>query len=219
MNTPKIDGALLWLAAQIEMADQLSPLELSSLDRDRTCLVIIDMINGFAREGLLSSPRVEALIPEIETLAKRALKNGLPVIALSDAHATDASEFSSYPAHCQAGSSESELVSELAALEGILRFDKNSTQGWHTPEFQTWFKANSEIQNWNLVGDCTDISIMQYALILKTYYQQFNLPSRIIVPVESVDTFDTHEHPGDLHHIMGLAFMRNAGVEIVHSIK
>ena len=37
---------------------------------DKTALVIVDMVNGFLTEGVLSSPRSASVLPECEKLLK-----------------------------------------------------------------------------------------------------------------------------------------------------
>jgi len=210
--------ASLWLDQHQTRLEQLETLSLNTCAPDDTALVIIDMINGFAREGLLSSPRVGALIPGIRSLAEACLSRHIPVIAPSDAHTPAAEEFSAYPAHCVAGSDESDLVDELKTLNSIIKIPKNSTQIWHAAAFQAWFSQNKTRSTWILAGDCTDICVLQFALVLKTYFHSENQPSRVIVPVNLVNTFETPDHPGDLHHLMSLALMDAGGIELVKGV-
>ncbi|SCZ79350.1 isochorismatase family cysteine hydrolase [Acidaminobacter hydrogenoformans] len=212
------ESAKRWVNARQSHLDELPPLPLEALNPKTSVLVIIDMTNGFAFEGPLSSPRVGALVPVIKDLAKACLNKGIPVIAPSDHHTLQAEEFSAYPPHCVSNTEESELVSPLKALSGILTLPKNSTQIWHAPAFQAWFKENENRSTWLLTGDCTDICVLQFALALKTYYQSENKPSRIIVPVNAVNTFDTPDHPGDLYHLIGLDLMAAGGVELVRRV-
>jgi nicotinamidase-related amidase len=217
-SPPQTDSAVQWLNNLQSRLERLQPLPLDTLNPLETALVIIDMTNGFAFEGPLSSPRVGALVPVIEDLSKACLKKGIPVIAPSDHHTAEAEEFSAYPPHCITNSEESELVRPLKALSDILTLPKNSTQIWHAPAFQAWFNGNKQRSTWILTGDCTDICVLQFALALKTYYQSENKPSRIIVPVNAVNTFDAPDHPGDLYHLIGLDLMAAGGVELVRSI-
>lgn len=212
------ENASRWLNTLQSRLEQLQPLPVESLTPKTSALVIIDMTSGFAFEGPFSSPRVGALVPVIEDLTKACLQRGIPVIAPSDHHTPQAEEFSAYPPHCVSNTEESELVSPLKALSGILTLPKNSTQIWHAPAFQAWFKENENRSTWLLTGDCTDICVLQFALALKTYYQSENKPSRIIVPVNAVNTFDTPDHPGDLYHLIGLDLMAAGGVELVRAI-
>ena len=52
-----------------ELHDKLAALPslaLSTLDSESTALFVVDMVEGFARQGAMASPRVEALIAPIE---------------------------------------------------------------------------------------------------------------------------------------------------------
>jgi len=213
-----IDSTLLWLSILQTRLEQFETLSLESLKPEDTALVIIDMTNGFAREGLLASPRVGALIPVITSLAEACLRSHIPVIAPSDTHTPGAEEFGTYPAHCVVGSQESDLVDELKSLNAVIRLAKNSTQIWHSQAFQDWFRENERRSTWILTGDCTDICVLQFALVLKTFFQSENRPSRIIVPINAVNTFETPDHPGDLYHLMALALMNAGGIELVRGV-
>ena len=58
------------LGSILDQINNLPILNIKDLDPDRTVMVIIDMINGFTREGALSSARSEAVIPHICALGK-----------------------------------------------------------------------------------------------------------------------------------------------------
>lgn len=192
-------------------------LELAGLEKEETALVIVDMVNGFTREGMLQSPRVEQLIPAIVSLMEKF--QGYPIVAFADNHTDASPEFHSYPAHCLVGSSESELVSELKDLGGYLYIPKNSTNGFLEEQFQTWLRENAQIKNFIVVGDCTDICILQFASTLKGHFNRQNLEARIIVPMNAVDTYDLGLHNGDLTHIMALYYLTSYGVEVVKEVK
>lgn len=196
----------------------LSALQLQQLAPDRAVLVIVDMINGFARGGALFSPRVEALIPGIAELAAACIQADIPCLAFGDAHPSDSPEFTAYPPHCLDGSEESELVSALAAYPEILRIRKNSTNGYLEPVFQQWLEQHSAVDTFIVVGDCTDICIQQFSVALKCAYNRLNRPSRVVVPAALVDTFDLDGHPGDLMHLMALKMMQGSGVELTGGV-
>lgn len=201
-----------------EMLDQLSDLpdmKLSDLPSSKTLFVMVDMINGFVREGMLQSPRVEALIPEIVELSKACTRLGIEKIAFSDCHTDASPEFSSYPVHCKADSSESDVVTELKELGGYQLIPKNSTNGFLEPVFQTWLEVHADVDHFIVVGDCTDICILQFAVTLKTWFNRQNKQSKIIVPMSAVDTYDLGLHDGDLMHVMALFNMMGNGVEVV----
>ncbi len=204
-----------------EMLDQLSDLpdvQLADLPSSKTLFVIVDMINGFAREGLLQSPRVEALIPEITELSKKCSALGIEKIAFADCHSDASPEFSSYPVHCKSDSTESDIVKEIKELGGYQLIPKNSTNGFLEPVFQTWLEVHPNIDNFVVVGDCTDICIQQFAVTLKTWFNRQNKPSRIIVPISAVDTYDLGLHDGDLMHVIALFNMMGNGIEVIKKL-
>jgi hypothetical protein len=64
------------------------------IDPQKTAVIVIDMINGFTREGTLQSPRATALIPTITKLIKHAHEYGIAVVAFADCHPDDSVECS-----------------------------------------------------------------------------------------------------------------------------
>ena len=87
----------------LEMLEGLKGIKLADLDGKETALFIVDMINGFAREGALKSSRVEELIPEIVKLSKKCDEFGIQKIAFADCHTEASPEFGSYPRHSMVG--------------------------------------------------------------------------------------------------------------------
>lgn len=203
----------------LEHVMEAKALALASLPVERTALLIIDMVNGFAREGALASPRVEALIPAIARLQEQAKERGLPILAFGDCHPADSLEFNAYPPHCIQGTTESEMVAELAVVGGYLFIPKNSTNGCIEPAFQSWLAEHPAVDTFVVVGDCTDICILQFALTLKTQFNRQNRVSRIIVPINGVDTFNAPNHDGDLLHVAALNIMIGNGIEVVSQIE
>lgn len=192
----------------------LPELALDSLDPEKTVLVIVDMINAFARTGPLQSPRVEALIPEVVRVLKLCRRRGIGAIAFADSHSRRSPEFDSYPAHALAGTAESEVVDEIKEVGGYTLFAKNSTNGFLEEGFQNWFSSHPHLENFIVVGDCTDICVQQFALSLKAYSNMRDERRRVIVPVNAVDTYDLGAHNGDLTHVMALFNMMGNGVEL-----
>ena len=201
-----------------EMVQALPVIALSTLPADRTALVVIDMVNGFAREGTLSSPRVASLIPKVARLMEKCKEMGMPILAFADTHSDCSPEFGSYPRHCLSGTQEPEVVDELKAVGGYTLIAKNSTNGFLEEPFREWIRAHHEIGNLVVIGDCTDICVEQMSISLKAHFNRLNLPSRVMVVADAVDTFDTPTHIGDFMHIVALYFMMQSGVEVIASL-
>jgi nicotinamidase-related amidase len=195
-------------------------LQFQTLDKARTVLVNVDVINGFCKFGALYSPRNEEMIKpvvKINELMKDFIK-----IFFRDRHSGESAEFSSYPGHC-IDENESEIVEELKAFinTSSLIFDKNSTNGFFSPAFNAWFKDHAEIDTYVVVGDCTDICVMTFALSLKTYCNEHNKRVNIIIPVDAVETFDLDvtSHYAELHNLFALYNLQMNGIRLVKNIK
>ncbi len=184
----------------------------------KTGLVIVDMVNGFLTEGILSSPRSASVLPEVENLLKMANAYKMPVVAFADCHEPDCIEFQSFPPHCIRGTSESEIAESLQNIGGYLKIEKNSTNGFLTPEFQEFLTNHPELDNMIVCGVCTDICVMQFALTLKTFCNQSERNLNIILPVNAVETYDAPNHNADLCGMMALQFMAQAGITLTKEI-
>ena len=194
-------------------------LSFEELSPNRTALSIMDMINGFAKKGSLMDERIKALIPGIKELQKKMVQKKYEILAFADYHDETNPEFNTFPEHSLAGTEESEMVDELKEIGGYKLIHKNSTNGFFAPDFKSWFDNNREIDTYVIVGDCTDICVMQFALTMKAYHNQLNKEVKIIVVKDLVDTYDMGEHDGDIINLFSLYIMQNAGIEIVKAIK
>lgn len=207
------------LGEMLDLTEKLTSVDLSEFPPGRTVLVIIDMVNGFAREGALQSPRVEALIPEIVRLSKSFDEKGMEKLAFADSHSHESPEFAAYPPHCLLETTESDIVEEIREVGGYQLIPKNSTNGFLEPVFQEWLIDSEEKDHFIVVGDCTDICIRQFAISLKTWFNRSNRKSRVIVPVNAVDTYDYGIHHGDLLHLTALYDMHQNGIELVKEVR
>lgn len=203
----------------IDMLEKLPEIKLNDLKGEKTALVIIDMVNGFAREGALQSSRVEGIIPEIVSLSKACDALKIKKVAFADCHSNYSPEFESYPQHCICGTSEGEMVDEIKAVGGYTLISKNSTNGFLEEKFAQWLEENGDTDTFIITGDCTDICIQQFAVTLKTWFNSQNKKSRVIVPMNAVETYDLGLHDGDLMHIFALYNMILNGIEVVARVE
>jgi nicotinamidase-related amidase len=201
------------------LLEKLPVIRLEDLESEKSALIIVDMINGFIREGPMMSERVEAIIPEIVELSKKCDKLKIQKIAFADNHTDASPEFDSYPRHCLKGTSESEIVDEIKAAGGYVLIPKNSTNGFLEEAFQKWLNTNEQTDTFIITGCCTDICVQQFAITLKTWFNKNNRYSRIIVPVNAVETYDLGPHDAELTNTMALYNMLINGVEVVKEVE
>ena len=201
------------------MLEKLPGIRLEDINGEKSALVIVDMINGFIREGAMMSRRVEAIIPSITELSKKCDLINMIKLAFADSHTDASPEFGSYPTHCIKDTSESEIVDEIKEVGGYVLIPKNSTNGFLEEAFQKWLNDNSQIDTFIITGCCTDICIQQFAITLKTWFNKNNKKSRIIVPINAVETYDLGPHNGDLTNTMALYNMIINGIEVVKGVE
>ncbi len=198
--------------------NELKSVNFNHLDKDKTVLVMIDMVNGFVKKGALQSQRIASIVPEVVKLSYKCEELSIKKLVFADCHNKDSREFKSFPPHCVEGTNEKEVIEELKSIGGYKLIEKNSTNGFIEPSFQKWLKENETIDTFIVVGDCTDICVLQFVLSLKTHFNRLNQDSRIIVPMNGVNTYDHDTHDGDLMHVFGLYNMIMNDIEVVKEI-
>lgn len=200
--------------------DTAVDLSLQTLESEETVILIIDMIKGFAKQGALSSERVNELIPRISELLSAS--TDMKKVFIGDSHLKDAVEFQSYPVHAVLGTEESELVEELSPYidENSVFIKKNSTNAMMTEALRIYLDSHPEVNNFIIVGDCTDICILQCALSLKAHFNELNLLKKVMVPYKYVDTYDldVNHHEAELMNLFALYNMKINGIELYRGI-
>lgn len=189
---------------------------LSSKDIQDPILFVVDMINGFVKEGPLHD---HAIAKTIEPIQKLIQTLDCETIFVQDAHDPKAAEFSSYPVHCIKDSRESMIVDELQsyASKTIL---KNSTNTFTSPGFQNNLCQLSKFKDIVITGCCTDLCILQFALCLKGWLNEHNSTQRIIIPVDCVETYDISQvHDAKAWNSFALKNMEMNGIKIVKYIE
>lgn len=179
-------------------------------------LIVVDMLKGFIDKGPLADPSIRQIVPENVRLVETFLNDKKPVLYFQDAHSLDALEFENYPPHCLKGTTESELIDDLKVFEDkMIQVEKNTTNGFFAPAFQTFLKNNPDLEKITVIGCCTDICVLNFAVTMKTYSQTIQKPITIIVPENAVDTFGIPGHDKQTYHQAALGMMRGAGIQVI----
>lgn len=195
--------------------DNLPTLNLSDLQLNKTELFIVDINNGFAKEGNMYSSRVNNLINPIVNFTKSISKDIKSIIAFTDYHTDESVELLNYPTHCLKDTIECEIVDELKSIDNIKIVKKNSTNGFFALSNLDFNNTDNII----IIGDCTDICVYQLAITLKSYFNQNNISKNIIVPMNLVDTYHVDNiHPAELLNIVFFNSMIQNGIKVVKEI-
>lgn len=172
-------------------------------------LIIIDMVNGFAHQGALSSPNVAKLIPNIQQLVEQSIENNVEVVHYIDSHPKDAYEFNVYPPHCIQGTVEANIVEELVFPE-IEVIEKNSTNG-----FLAKNPFQDSMKNLYIVGCVSDICIIDFAHTAIKYIHEYNLNVTVNVIENLCATFDAPNHDSIEIHNQSMNSLKADGVNII----
>lgn len=188
-----------------------------NLKEVKKLLVVVDMVNGFVREGAMANQNIEHIVGEVENLVNRFTESNDGLVAfVKDAHSEESKEFKQYVAHCIKGTKESENIDELKKYEKMaLIHEKNSTSAIFSKDFLKNIDKMKKLEEVVVVGCCTDICVINLAIPLKNYFNEKDRDVSIIVPTNAVETFDLPGHKAEEWNIKAFEFMNQAGIKLV----
>ena len=198
------------------IADEMSELKnisLNKLDSSKTIHIAVDMVNGFVKEGALSSSEVLSINKDVADFSARCKEYGIRNYALCDCHPESCTEFLTYPVHCVKGTAESELTDELKNAAEFKIFPKLSVNGWLEDDFRNDIIENG-FDTFLITGDCTDMCVIQLALSIKSGLNRINRQSRVIVIKELTATCARPARLPETAELAAYLVMQTNGIEI-----
>ena len=213
------DSCALFLNSLIDQISSEGKISFSDLKPENTALIIVDVVNGFIREGTMASAQIAGIIPPITGLMRLCNAAEIPIVAFADCHKENCTEFKSFPPHCIENTSEAELVDEIIKAGGYFKLKKNSTNGFHEKEFMQCLVQNPQTNTYIVTGDCSDICVLQLCLTIKTWFTSQNKNVNIIVPLNCIETYDSQSHNSDFMNIAAYKIMLDSGIKFVNSIE
>ena len=158
------------------------------------CLIVVDMVNGFVKEGVLHDIKIGDIIPRQIELIKENQYNGGLTIFIKDTHSENSTEFKRFgnTRHCLKSSSESELVDELKQFENmdnVISIEKNSTSFMEAPNFRKVIKELKNLKEVLVMRCCTDICVFNGTMGLSNYFNEWNRDVNIKVDTLSTATY------------------------------
>lgn len=195
-------------------------MEKKNLEEIKEVLLIIDVLNGFVREGNMADPYTAHIIPELVRLANVMKERGGEIIFIKDRHKLGCKEFDRYPHHCVEGTSEAELVDELKPFEeDALVYHKNSTSAIFAPNFMNDISKMKKLRTIIAGGLEADICDINLLIPLNNYFDEINRNVEIIVPENIIETFDSPTHNREEYKNMALKLMEQSGIKLVKKYK
>ena len=169
---------------------------MKNIENIKKLVIVVDMINGFVKEGIMSDKTIGHIVPAQIELAKKTIKeNSSQLIFIRDSHPKYAIEFKTFPNHCEEKSYESEIIDELKPFEkDSIVYKKNSTSAMFADDFINDIEKMKELKEVIITGCCTDICVTNLAIPLKNYFNQKNKDVEIEVPMNMVETYNSDSH-------------------------
>jgi nicotinate phosphoribosyltransferase len=158
-------------------------------------VIVADMLRGFLEEGypLYCGADARGIIPNIQRLLERELKQGSKVFYICDHHIPDDPEFKMFPPHSIEGTVETEIIPELSQYRGEI-IPKRTYGGFYGTSLDDRLRA-MKADTLVVCGVCTHICV------LITVSDAKDRGYEVEVSVDCVASFDKKTHLFGLDYI------------------
>lgn len=175
--------------------------------KDKTALLVIDMLNDFVLKGApLEVPQTRNILPAIKKRIARARRRKEIVIYVCDTHAPNDREFARFgwPPHAVKGTFGGEVVKEIAPRPSDIVVPKKTYSAFYRTSLNRILREKG-IEEVSLAGCVTNICILYSAsdAALRGY--------RVVVDEELVAGLDRKSHLyalEQMENVLGVQVMR-----------
>ena len=164
----------------------------------------------------MKDEHIAHIIPGIKGLVKEyVVKNNCEVFYIRDSHSVDSLEFKKFPLHCLENTRESAMVEELACYSDEVRdYVKNSTSAMFAKGLLEDINSMTKLKKVTVVGCCSDICVLNFALPLVNYFDEYNKNVEIVVREDLIETYDASYHNRDEYNEISKKLLKQAGVKL-----
>ncbi len=190
---------------------------MKNLEEVNSAIFVIDMNNGFCEEGALADPTIKRIVPNIRKIIMDGLKRESALFFVNDKHTEDSVEIKRYAGHCITPR-EQKTIKELSIFEEYADrvFYKNSTCALFAPGMMEMLLQMKNLERIVITGCCTDICIMNFAVALRNFMDEWNVDVDIVVPINAVETFHIpNVHEREEANQFGYRVMESNGIRLV----
>lgn len=190
---------------------------MKNLEEVSSAIFVIDMNNGFCEEGALADPTIKRIVPNIRKIIMDGLKRESALFFVNDKHTEDSVEIKRYAGHCITPR-EQKTIKELSIFEEYADrvFYKNSTCALFAPGMMEMLLQMKNLKRIVITGCCTDICIMNFAVALRNFMDEWNVDVDIVVPINAVETFHIpNVHEREEANQFGYRVMESNGIRLV----
>ena len=181
----------------------------------------IDMVNGFVKEGALSSPSIMRVVPRQQELLDEYLSDEHKgIMFIQDTHAKDSVEFKTFGPHCIEGSGEEDVIKELYEYyKYALQIKKNSTNFVFGTNFQEEINRLKMLKKVILMGCLSEVCVKNGGITLRNYFDQLNRDIDIYVAEDAIDTYDAPGHISEDVTLRAIEDMKANGIKVLERKK
>ena len=190
---------------------------MKNLEEVNSAIFVIDMNNGFCEEGALADPTIKRIVPNIRKIIMDGLKRESALFFVNDKHTEDSVEIKRYAGHCITPR-EQKTIKELSIFEEYADrvFYKNSTCALFAPGMMEMLLQMKNLKRIVITGCCIDICIMNFAVALRNFMDEWNVDVDIVVPINAVETFHIpNVHEREEANQFGYRVMESNGIRLV----
>ena len=197
-------------------------MKVKNLKMYKGCLIVVDMVNGFVEEGVLHDKEIKKIVKRQIELIKEAKQSGKLIVFIKDTHTKESTEFERFgnTNHCLENTFESELIDELKVFEeqeDTISIEKNSTSFMEAPEFRKLMEHEKEMNEFDVIGCCTDICVANGTIALANYLDEHNRKHEIRVHEDAIATYAEKERQEYVDAAKLL--MKQQGIQLVKKNK
>lgn len=193
--------------------------EIKDYGKIKRVLVVVDMVNGFCKEGNMADATYMNVVSLQEELINKYIRgNDSAVIFVCENHNENASEFRDFPSHCVSGTKEAIVIDELMPyVEDSFMIGKNSTSFMSGNDFKNLIDKMDNLECVEGCGVCIDICVPNGMIPLKNYFNEFNRDVDVVVNMDASETFNNVHHNRCEYRRMISKLMRLNGIRVINS--
>ena len=178
-------------------------------------VIVVDMVNGFVKEGALASPSIMRVVPRQIEILKEAIDNpNKGIIFIRDCHNSDAVEFKTFGPHCIEGTIETEVIDELSEFVSCF-YKKNSTNFVFADGFINDINKFKNLKRVMLIGCLSEVCVKNGGIALRNLFDQLNKDIDVCVYEDAIDTYDAENHNSEEVTNRALQDMESNGIKIL----
>ncbi len=148
-------------------------------------IIVVDMLNGFLKEGKLANQGARRIIPNIVDLLQRKKEQGWKTIFLADNHKKDDLEFMMFPEHCVEKTDETAVIIELSKFV-VYYVPKTRYSGFFKTNLEE-ILGDEDPREIIVVGIYADICVLYTVADLRNRDYKVTIPKDCTMTLAGID--------------------------------